>query len=44
MVQSRPEGRRWTDEEIAQFDAQVNALGNLAYSVMEAALKQATKS
>ena len=43
-VQSRPESRRWTDEQNAQFDAEVNALGNLAYSVMETALKRATRS
>jgi hypothetical protein len=43
-VQSRAESKRWTGEENAQFDAEVNALGNLAYSVMEAALKRAAKS
>lgn len=43
-VQSRPESQRWTDEQNAQFDAEINALGNLAYSVMEAALKRATRS
>jgi hypothetical protein len=43
-VQSRPENQRWTDEQNAQFDADINALGNLAYSLMEAALRRAAKN